>query len=74
MTALGLESTAPAERVIAGVVGMVDATAAWWLERHDGTTRAGLTRLLTDEVWLLLDHTGRQLGLILDPQAPLPPV
>jgi len=27
--------TAPAERVIVGVVGMVDATAAWWIEHHE---------------------------------------
>ena len=34
--------TAPAERVIIGVVGMVDSTAAWWLE-HPQVARADLT-------------------------------
>jgi AcrR family transcriptional regulator len=63
--------TAPAERVVVGVVGMVDATAAWWLEHRD-VTRAELTAALTDQVWVILDHTARSLGLELDPDAPLP--
>jgi AcrR family transcriptional regulator len=63
--------TAPAERVIIGVVGMVDATAAWWLEHRD-VPRAELTDARSDQVWLILDHTVRALGLELDPDAPLP--
>jgi AcrR family transcriptional regulator len=63
--------TAPAERVIVGVVGMVDATATWWLEHHD-VPRDELTAELTDAVWLIIDRTARSLGLVLDPDAPLP--
>ncbi len=62
---------APAERVIVGVVAMVDATAAWWLDHRD-VTRATLTEDLTDQVWLIIDRTVRALGLVLDPDAPLP--
>jgi AcrR family transcriptional regulator len=63
--------TGPAERVIIGVVGMVDATAAWWLE-HPGVPRAELTAQLTAQVWLVIDHMTRELGLTLDPDSPLP--
>jgi AcrR family transcriptional regulator len=70
MIALGLE-TEPAERVMVGVVGLVDATAAWWLDRSD-LSRDSVTAELTDQVWLLLDRTNRQLGLELDPNQPLP--
>lgn len=63
--------TAPAERVIIGVVGMVDATAAWWLDHHD-VPREELTAALSEQVWLIIDHTARSLGLELDPDAPLP--
>jgi AcrR family transcriptional regulator len=63
--------TWPAERLIIGVVGMVDATAAWWLE-HPEVPRTDLTGALTDQVWLILDHTVRGLGRELDPDEPLP--
>lgn len=63
--------TAPAERVIIGVVGMVDSTAAWWLE-HPSIAREELTAQLTAQTWLIIDHTARALGLTLDPDEPLP--
>jgi AcrR family transcriptional regulator len=63
--------TSPAERVIVGVVGMVDATAAWWLEHRDAP-RTELTAALTDQVWLVIDSTARSLGLALDPDIALP--
>jgi AcrR family transcriptional regulator len=63
--------SAPAERVIVGVVGMVDATAAWWLE-HREVDRDQLTAELTEQVWLILDRAARELGLQIDPTAPLP--
>jgi AcrR family transcriptional regulator len=72
MTALGID-TEPAERVIVGVVGLVDATAAWWLGRSD-VPRATIAAELTDQVWLLLERTTRQLGLALDPHQPLPQI
>jgi AcrR family transcriptional regulator len=70
MRALGLDPS-PAERVIVGVVGLVDATAAWWLG-HADVPRATIAAELTDQVWLLIDRTNRQLGLVLDPNQPLP--
>lgn len=72
LTLLGVK-TSPAERVIVGVVGMVDATAAWWLE-HGDVARAALTAELAEQVWLIIDHTARGLGLHLDPDAALPPL
>jgi AcrR family transcriptional regulator len=72
MVALGLD-TEPAERLIVGVVGLVDATAAWWLGRSD-PAREMVAAELTEQVWLLLDRTTRQLGLVLDPNQPLPEV
>lgn len=72
MQAFKLDST-PAERVIVGIVGMVDATAAWWLD-HDHVAFDELTEQLTDQVWLVIDNTTRRLGLVLDPDSPLPPL
>ena len=65
--------TEPAERLIVGVVGLVDATAAWWVERSS-PPRAALTAELTDRVWLIIDAAGRELGLTLDPDLTLPPL
>jgi AcrR family transcriptional regulator len=72
MTAFGADP-APAQRVVIGVVGMVDATAAWWLDHHD-LTRAELTDALTEQVWLIIDHTARGLGLTIDPDVELPAI
>jgi AcrR family transcriptional regulator len=69
---LGVD-TSPGERVIVGVVGMVDATATWWLEHRD-VPRPSLTAALTEQVWLIIEHTARGLGLDLDPDAALPPL
>lgn len=63
----------PSERMVIGIVGLVDATAAWWLERGDAT-RAELTAELTDRVWLLISRSAAELGLDLDPDQPLPVV
>ncbi len=64
----------PAERIIIGVVGMVDSTAAWWLE-HPDVPRAELTGQLTEQTWLIIDHTARAAGLSLglDDELPSPP-
>lgn len=63
--------TTPAARLIIGIVGMVDATAAWWVDHHD-VEREQLTDELTDQVWLVIDHMARSMGLELDPDNPLP--
>jgi AcrR family transcriptional regulator len=65
--------SAPAERVTVGVVGMVDSTAAWWLEHRD-VDRDQLTAELTEQVWLILDRAARELGLRIDPNAALPAI
>lgn len=70
MELFGLD-TAPAERVIIGVVGMVDSTAAWWLE-HPAVARAELTAQLTEQVWLVIENLARGLGLELGPDDVLP--
>jgi hypothetical protein len=70
MDVFGLD-TKPAERVVVGVVGLVDATAAWWLD-HPQLTRSEIAAELTDQVWLLVDRTSSQLGLTIDPDTPLP--
>lgn len=70
LQALGID-TAPAERIVVGVVGLVDATAAWWLERRR-PARDALTAELTDRVWLVIDYSVRELGLHLEPDRPLP--
>ena len=72
MTALHLD-TSRAESLMVGVVGMVDATGAWWVDRHE-VPRAELTDALTDQVWLILAHEAKSLGLDLDPEIALPPL
>lgn len=72
LIALGID-TEPAERVIVGVVGLVDATAAWWLG-HPDLPRATIAAELTDEVWLLIQRISRRLGVELDPNRPLPEI
>jgi AcrR family transcriptional regulator len=72
LTVLGVAAQPP-ERMVVGVVGLVDATAAWWLERGDAT-REELTAELTDRVWLLISRSASELGLDLDPDQPLPEV
>jgi AcrR family transcriptional regulator len=66
-------SAQPQERMVVGIVGLVDATAAWWLERGDAT-RDELTTELTARVWLLISLSAAELGLDLDPDQPLPAV
>ena len=66
-------SAQPQQRMVVGIVGLVDATAAWWLERGDAT-RDELTTELTARVWLLISLSAAELGLDLDPDQPLPAV
>jgi AcrR family transcriptional regulator len=60
---------APLGRTVAGLVGLVDSSAVWWLE-NGAPSRAELTATLTDEVLLILRRTARELGVDLDPDAP----
>ncbi len=61
----------PAEHVIVGVVGLVDATAAWWIERRV-PARNELTAELTEQVWLIIGRSAQRLGLSLVADQPLP--
>jgi AcrR family transcriptional regulator len=72
MSAFGIDSE-PAERLIVGVVGLVDATAVWWLGSSN-LPREVVAAELTDQVWLLIDRTSRKLGLVLAPDQPLPEI
>jgi AcrR family transcriptional regulator len=72
MHALG-QSTEPAERMIVGVVGLVDATASWWIDRRE-PDRATVANDLKDQVWLIMEQSARQFGVTLDPDAPLPQI
>lgn len=63
----------PAERVVVGVVGLVDATAIWWLDRGD-ISRGELAAELTEQVWLVISRSARQLGLTLEADQTLPAV
>lgn len=65
------DEPAAAEAAIAGIVGMVDATVLWWLDRRSGTAEQ-LVDTLTAQAWLVVDHRLRALGVHLDPRAPLP--
>lgn len=66
---------APAERVMVGLIGMVNATVSWWLDNRD-LSLDSISDRLTDQCWLLLDLMARELGIDLDPHATVqaPPV
>lgn len=64
-------SPEPAERVMVGVVGLVDATGAWWLDKR-APSRSVLTAELTEQVWVIIERTGRSLGLELSADVALP--
>jgi AcrR family transcriptional regulator len=60
-------------RVVAGVVGLVDGSAAWWLE-HGGEPRHELAAALTEEVVSALRRMAGSIGLDFDPDVELPQV
>jgi AcrR family transcriptional regulator len=72
MRALSMD-TEPAERMIVGVVGLVDATASWWIDRRQ-PGRDTVAAELTDQVWLIIERAGARLGVTLDPNAALPKI
>ncbi|MEV8505717.1 helix-turn-helix domain-containing protein [Actinoplanes sp. NPDC051475] len=73
LRAAGYDMRPPAH-VVAGVIGMVDASILWWLDHPEEMDIAALTDRLAAQVWLiladLLDHIGRPL----DPANELTPV
>ncbi|WP_329060705.1 hypothetical protein [Amycolatopsis sp. NBC_01480] len=62
-----------AETIAFGVVGLVDSSAAQWLENPHGVTKVELAGLLARWIWRILDDTLRAGGIELDPHRPLPP-
>ncbi|MGH3749554.1 MAG: TetR/AcrR family transcriptional regulator, partial [Micromonosporaceae bacterium] len=66
---LNLDSGA-AEPWAYGLVGMVQNTAEWWLERQS-MSRESVVDYLTQLVWAAIDGFTRQHGVVLDPHQPL---
>lgn len=73
LTAFGV-GTRAAEPLAFGIVGLVESTAARWLDQPGDMTRDELTTLLSGWVWRLLDGVLRDSGIALDPEQPLPAV
>ncbi|WP_092602984.1 TetR/AcrR family transcriptional regulator [Actinopolyspora xinjiangensis] len=53
-----------------GLVGMVQASGDWWLDRHS-MTRDDLTEYLTKIIWFAIDGVLRAGGIVIDPDEPL---
>lgn len=51
--------------VMAGLIGMVDASIVWWLEKQDESAEMLIERL-TRHSWIILRDTLDQLGLPID--------
>lgn len=68
--ALGLDSGG-VEAWSHGVVGMVQATGDWWLDRPT-MSRADLTGYLAQIIWFAIDGLLRSGGIVIDPDEPLP--
>lgn len=64
-------ATRAAEPIAFGVVGLVESSAAHWLENPGDVARSELADLLAHWVWRLLDDALRAGGVELDPHQPL---
>ncbi|MEV4641642.1 TetR/AcrR family transcriptional regulator [Actinoplanes sp. NPDC049548] len=64
----------PPAHVVAGVIGMVDASILWWFDHPEEMDRAGLTDRLAAQVWLILADLLEHLGRPLDPAGELTPI
>lgn len=69
LRAFGVDS-GPAEPWAYGVVGFVQSTAEWWLERRS-MSRDSVTEYLTIAIWAAIDGFARQRGVTIDPNVPL---
>ncbi|MFB9569331.1 TetR family transcriptional regulator [Saccharopolyspora hordei] len=67
--ALGLDSGG-VEVWSHGLVGMVQASGDWWLERQS-MSRSDLTDYLAQVIWHAIDGVLRAAGLVIDPDEPL---
>jgi AcrR family transcriptional regulator len=60
-----------ADQIVIGLGGMIDASIVAWLALRT-ETRERLIDRLTSQVWLIIDHHLRDVGIGLDPAVPLP--
>jgi AcrR family transcriptional regulator len=57
----------PAQLLAFGVIGFVESGTRRWLHAPDGYSEAVLNHQLSQWIWLLLDGTLRDRGIVLDP-------
>ena len=69
MRMFGMDSGA-AEPWAYGIVGMVQNTGEWWLERRS-MSRDSVVEYLTQIIWAAIDGLARQQGIAIDPNLPL---
>ena len=69
MRMFGMDSGA-AEPWAYGIVGMVQNTGEWWLERRS-MSRDSVVEYLTQIIWAAIDGLARQHGVTIDPNLPL---
>ncbi|HJQ46253.1 MAG TPA: TetR/AcrR family transcriptional regulator [Amycolatopsis sp.] len=69
MRMFGMDSGA-AEPWAYGIVGMVQNTGEWWLERQS-MSRDAVVEYLTQIIWAAIDGLARQHGVEIDPNQPL---
>jgi AcrR family transcriptional regulator len=69
MRMLSMDSGA-AEPWAHGIVGMVQNTGEWWLDRRS-MSRDSVVEYLTQIIWAAIDGLTRQHGIVLDPNLPL---
>jgi hypothetical protein len=53
-----------------GIVGMVQNTGEWWLDRRS-MGRDSVVEYLTQIIWAAIDGLMRQNGIVIDPSLPL---
>jgi hypothetical protein len=53
-----------------GIVGMVQNTGEWWLDRRS-MGRDAVVEYLTQIIWAAIDGLTRQHGVVIDPNQPL---
>jgi hypothetical protein len=69
MRRFGMDSPA-AEPWAYGIVGMVQNTGEWWLDRRS-MSRDSVVEYLTQIIWAAIDGLARQQGVVIDPHLPL---
>jgi AcrR family transcriptional regulator len=60
-----------AAAILAALIGLIDASVLWWLNRPTETVEQLIDRLAAD-AWLIVDHHLGKIGVHIDPTMPLP--